>query len=74
MVKKFAALMAEGWTKFFANPNPVCPHCGREIDISEHELHQLYQDGEHAVSCPYCSERFNVKTETHTTFSTDEQD
>lgn len=54
--------------------DPKCPHCDREIDISEHELWELYKEDTHEIMCPYCRNEFQVVATASWTFSTDEQD
>lgn len=64
----------EGLTlNFYGNNNPVCPHCGEDYSVSEHENWKLYDEGEHDVECSSCDQEFSVQTYVSTTFSTDDQ-
>lgn len=59
---------------FWRNDNPKCPHCGESVDIVQHELWNLYEEGEHDVECPHCEGEFVVGTDISYSFSTDEQE
>lgn len=74
MSEKFAALKREGWHGFFATPQPICPHCGTEVDVGGNDLYRLYEEGEHEVSCPHCDDDFVVSTRVSFSFNTDSQD
>ncbi len=60
--------------EFWGADQPKCPHCGKECDISENDWWNLYEEGEHEVSCPYCDGDFTVMTRVSHSFSTDEQE
>ncbi len=80
VAKNFAALRAanEGGVldrlAFWWCKSPRCPHCGESIDIENHELWRLYEEGEHELECPYCGSEFRVSVEVSYSFSTDDQD
>lgn len=76
MTGKFAALKASEHKAldFWGNDDPKCPHCGQSINISQHDLGELYEEGEHTIDCPYCEREFQVTTRVSFSFSTDEQD
>lgn len=58
---------------YMCNLDPICPHCDAEIDVSGCELYQLYDSGEHEITCPECEKTFLVVTEIQHLFSTDKQ-
>jgi transposase-like protein len=60
--------------KFWANDNPVCPHCGETFSVDNHEWWSLYEEGEHEITCPDCDWDFQVTTRVSYTFSTDNQE
>ncbi|TCQ78020.1 hypothetical protein EDF68_10894 [Ochrobactrum sp. BH3] len=71
----FAALEERGWSEFYGNSQPKCPHCGDDYDIREYEAWFLYSDDErHEVDCPSCGEPFSVNSTATWSFSTDEQE
>lgn len=76
--KRFAALDAAGDAmgrlEFFDNKEPVCPHCGHECNVSDNEWWELYEEGEHEVTCPSCDQDFTVSTHVSYSFSTDSQE
>lgn len=76
MSEPFSALKAQPASslEFWGNDHPKCPHCGRTVDVNEHEKWALYEEGEHETSCPYCDGEFTVSTRVKYSFSTDEQD
>jgi len=75
MTEKLAALRARDSMDFWGNSEPKCPHCGSDLDISEHEAWNLYsEDGPHEVECPSCDLTYQVSSVASWTFSTDEQD
>ncbi|MDQ5978809.1 MAG: hypothetical protein QG602_1783 [Verrucomicrobiota bacterium] len=78
MTDRFAALRnagdALGRLEFFANDNPKCPHCGCECSVSHNEWWNLYEEGEHEVTCPSCDQDFTVSTRVSYSFSTDNQE
>ena len=59
--------------EFFANKTPKCPHCGDDYDISKCDAWQLYEEGEHSVSCQSCDMDFDVSTRASYPFTTDHQ-
>lgn len=63
----------ENRLNYMCNLAPICPHCDEEIDISKTELYQLYDSGEHEITCPKCEKPFLVVTEIQHLFSTDNQ-
>lgn len=77
---KFAALKRAKETDphlpdgFFGADNPKCPHCGCVCDISKTEWWQLYEEGEHEVSCPECDGEFSVTTRVSYSFNTEHQE
>lgn len=58
---------------YMCNQAPKCPHCDSEIDVSGNELYQLYEDGEHEITCPKCDKQFLVVSQQYWMFSTDLQ-
>ena len=74
MSKLFKALREGDRLDFFGNDSPKCPHCGIECDVSANDWWQLYEEGEHEVSCPSCDNDFFVSTHVHHFFSTDTQE
>lgn len=71
MTKKLEALKKCGndivdRLEFFGNRNPKCPYCGEE-------WWELYEEGDHTVTCPSCDHDFIVRTSVRYSFSTDEQ-
>lgn len=71
MTKKLEALKKCGndivdRLEFFGNRNPKCPYCGEE-------WWELYEEGDHTVTCPSCDHDFIVRTSVSYSFSTDEQ-
>lgn len=77
MSEKFSALNSCANSlerlEFFACDEPKCPHCGQECSVSENEWWNLYEEGEHEVTCPSCDEDFSVSTRVRYSFSTDKQ-
>ena len=59
--------------KYFGNDNPVCPFCDKEINISEHERYDLYEEDCHEIECPYCEKEIYVNTSVKYTFDTSDQ-
>ena len=51
-----------------------CPHCNEEINIAEHELYYLYEEGTHEVDCPSCKTTILVQVEASYTFEVVEQE
>jgi hypothetical protein len=50
-------------TDDITNPNFVrCPKCRHRMSIEDNELYDLYQDGEHQVTCSHCTHDFEVST------------
>jgi hypothetical protein len=76
MTDKFGALKRSEhpWLIFGGNSNPMCPHCGEEISAHDHELWQLFEEGEHDIDCPDCELTFTVSTNVSYSFSTDRQE
>jgi len=55
----------------YSKPEPICPHCQKEIGIDEHELYHLYNsDDNHEIECPECEKIFWVNPIAKFTFST----
>ena len=52
---------------------PKCPHCDHDLNIVRHELYALYEEGDHAVSCPYCECDFRVSVHVSHSYDTSEQ-
>lgn len=61
------------WQNFLLMKEPVCPHCGSEYVISEHEAWRMYEEGEHEGTCGTCDRDFTVSTRVEYRFSTDNQ-
>lgn len=59
---------------FWRNDDPKCPHCGLSVHIDGNDRYELYEEGGHDVTCPFCDMKFEVVTEVRFSFSTDEQD
>lgn len=72
--EKFAALKASDKYDFWGQDSPKCPHCGHVAEISANDWYQLYEEGEHEVTCPSCDEDFTVSTRVSFSFSTDNQE
>jgi phage FluMu protein Com len=68
----YEAIKAEGEYAFEDNKNPKCPHCGKTIDIHEHDWISLYSyDGDYFErECPYCDGVFDVNVYCEYTFDT----
>jgi uncharacterized Zn-finger protein len=60
--------------EYWGNADPKCPYCDKGIEISEHELFELYNEDIHEIDCPYCHKKIFVSSDCSWTFSTDEQD
>lgn len=60
--------------EFFLNNEPKCPHCGHDCNVSDNEWWELYEEGEHEVTCPSCDQDFTVSTSVSYSFSTDSQE
>lgn len=60
--------------KYWGNDEPKCPFCDYEIDISDHEMYELYKEDDHEIDCPDCEEIFTVVSNCKWTFSTNEQE
>lgn len=58
--------------EYYSNDEPKCPWCDTELDISRHELYELYKEDIHAIECPCCEKKFKVRSEAKWTFHTDE--
>jgi len=58
---------------FWGNREPKCPHRGKDINIGANDMHDIYEEGEHEATCPWCDLDFIVSTEIRHFFSTDEQ-
>jgi len=74
---RLAALKAaDHFIEFALNKRPLCPHCGAEYVIEEHEAWHLYDsdEGSHEVECGSCDLPFNVDVRITWSFSTDEQE
>jgi hypothetical protein len=39
-----------------------CPACGHQMDVRDMERGELYEDGEHDVTCNECEHEFEVST------------
>lgn len=74
MTEKLAALKAGEYLEFFGLDKPKCPHCGDELDISESGSYQLYEEGDHEITCEACDLDYTVSTRVSYTFSTDSQE
>lgn len=66
--EKLEALKRDGWAEFFGMPQPVCPHCGTSQDVVNNEWWQLYEEGEHDVTCHDCANDFMVSTRVRYSF------
>lgn len=77
MSERFKALKADGPAKmdFWSKDQPKCPHCGDDFDIQEREAWNLYDEGDHEVTCanPLCGREFTVSVEVTYSFSTCDQ-
>ncbi len=49
-----------------------CPKCRKEMGVQDYELYELYEEGEHLISCQNCDCDFNVETEVNYTFKSPE--
>lgn len=58
---------------YVQNDDPRCPHCDNIIDISANEIYELYEEGDHEITCGCCEKAILVRTNVKYTFSTDEQ-
>lgn len=74
MQQRLEALERGDRMDFWGNKNPKCPHCESVCDVSENEWWNLYEEGEHEVTCPACDLDFTVSTRVSYSFSTDNQD
>lgn len=59
--------------EFWGNDEPKCPHCGANCPVSENEWYELYEEGEHEVTCPDCDMDFIVSTNVSFSFTTQDQ-
>jgi ribosomal protein S27AE len=69
-----AQATGDDWQQFFAMKQPVCPHCGTEYVIAEHDAWRMYEEGEHEATCGHCDLDFTVSVSVSYSFSTDTQD
>ena len=67
-------LTKSNYIEYWANTNPKCPHCDYDIDISNHELWKLYEEGDHNIDCPNCDKLIIVSANATWSFSTDKQE
>jgi len=74
MVERLKALKERSSLDFWQERDPRCPHCGNSVGIAEHELWELYSEGDHHIECPYCELDFTVQTEAKFSFTTEDQD
>lgn len=63
-----------GRLDFVRNDKPKCPHCGHDCCVIDNEWWELYEEGEHEVTCPSCDQDFTVSTSVSYSFSTDSQE
>jgi len=49
-----------------------CPSCRIEMNVIDCELYELYEEGEHKVSCQICDCEFEVSTTVKFTFKSPE--
>ena len=79
-IAKFAALKEANEAgvydqhQYWRAEQPKCPHCSEVCYLSENDWSELYEEGNHRVSCPHCNNYFNVITHLSFSFSTDEQE
>ncbi len=66
-------LRKDNLSDYWACKEPKCPHCDRSINVSDHELWDLYEEGERSIWCPYCDKEFQVRTSVSYAYSTDNQ-
>lgn len=59
--------------EYSLNKAPKCPHCDTDIDMSDEDFCELYNEGEHDISCPDCGKQIMVVTTVKYLFSTDNQ-
>ena len=54
----------EEWeTDTFSSDYVVCPYCGAAIDEADLiDYPELYEDGEHEITCEDCGKEFKVET------------
>lgn len=46
-----------------------CPHCSHRMSVHDGDSYDLYEDGEHGVSCGECGKDFEVATSVSYSFS-----
>lgn len=49
-----------------------CPKCRHVMDVSGSELYELYEEGEHEISCRSCDHDFTVNTRVEHSFESPE--
>ena len=59
---------------FWGADQPKCPHCGTVFDVSEHGAWNVYEEGEHELSCGDCDQDFTVQTRVSFSFDTSNAD
>lgn len=74
MTKPFNALNTGKDWEFSRNTSPICPHCGASYDIDETGRYDVYEEGDHEITCSSCHQEFNVEVAIEYKFSTDEQE
>lgn len=75
MSEKFKALDAGDPSDFSFTEEPMCPHCGGELNIAHNDEWRLYDENDtHDVECPSCHQEFQVNSYATWRFSTDEQE
>ena len=61
---------------YWGEKNPTCPHCDEIFDVMENEAFELYEEGNHDITCRSitCGKEFSVESVSEFTFNTDEQE
>lgn len=49
-----------------------CPKCKHQMDVHDCELYELYEDGDHDISCNDCNHTFTIKTNASYSFESPE--
>lgn len=73
MTIRLQALKDRGGNDFWRNDDVRCPHCGNCINVADHEMWELYEEGEHEIECPYCELSMTVQSDVKYSFSTEDQ-
>lgn len=73
MTERLKALKERDSDEFYMNDDVRCPHCGNCISPVDHDMHWLYEEGEHEIECPYCELSMKVQVEVKWSFTTESQ-